>query len=234
MSAARLSTETRREQIAEAAVHIIHAQGLKGVRMESIARAVGVVPSALYRHFSGKDAVLDAVLDWLGRRLQGIVAEARSAESAPLAQLRSLLGRHARLIQRFQGIPRVLFSDSVQIENAGYKAKAYQILQDYLAQVAQMFRGAQDRGEIRADIAAETLSIMFLGLFQPAAVLWIMSDGAFDAEAHIERAWQVFFGGIDANLSRRSDEKIKSTVRVRSGVGGGRVSGVSRPAVQKR
>jgi len=235
MSAARLCTEIRREQIAEAAVRIIHAQGVKGLRMESIAREVGLVPSALYRHFSGKDAVLDAVLDWLGRRLQGIVSEARAAETAPLAQLKSLLGRHVRLIQEFQAIPRVIFSDSVQSGSAGQKAKAHQIIQDYLSQAARMFREAQKRGEVRRDIAADTLSAMFLGLFQPAAMLWLMSGGAFDAKAHIERAWRVFCVGIDAEISRRNDETSKTMGRDRAGVcGHGRASGVPRHAVPKR
>lgn len=235
MCAARLSTEIRREQIAEAAVRIIHAQGVKGLRMESIARQVGVVPSALYRHFSGKDAVLDAVLDWLGRRLQGIVTEARAADAEPLAQLKSLLGRHVRLVQEFQAIPRILFSDDVQSGNAGHKAKAHQNLRNYLAQIAEMFRAAQKLGEVRRDVAADTLSTMFLGLFQPAAMLWIMSGGTFDVEAHIERAWRVFCGGIDARVSRRSDETTKTVDRDRAGIGGrGRVGGVSRHAVPKR
>jgi len=36
------------------------------------------------------------------------------------------------------------------------------------------------------------LSVMFLGLVQPAAILWHVSDGGFDVTRQADRAWRVF------------------------------------------
>ena len=33
---------------------------------------------------------------------------------------------------------------------------------------------------------------MFLGLIQPAIILWLMSNGAFDVVRHTERAWRLY------------------------------------------
>ena len=39
---------------------------------------------------------------------------------------------------------------------------------------------------------------MFLGLIQPAVILWLISDGAFEVATHAERAWQIFSQTIQA------------------------------------
>lgn len=55
MSIERISTQTRREQIAEAALNLIASQGIAFLSMAVLARRIGVVPSAIYRHFDSKD-----------------------------------------------------------------------------------------------------------------------------------------------------------------------------------
>jgi hypothetical protein len=47
------------------------------------------------------------------------------------------------------------------------------------------------------------VSILFLGLFQPAAVLWYLSDGRYDVSRHIHQAWPVF---KEAIVSKGTEE----------------------------
>ncbi|HPO15944.1 MAG TPA: TetR/AcrR family transcriptional regulator [Candidatus Hydrogenedentes bacterium] len=196
MARKKLDTEVRQEQIAEAAMQVIQVHGLKGFSVERIAQHVGIVPSAIYRHFPNKGAVLDAALDLIHGHLLNMVAEARNSTSDPLDQLHGLLLRHIRLAQQFQAIPRLLFSDHVYFGNPARKAKMFGIFKDYLGQVAQLAKEAQREGKIRKDIPPDTFSAMFIGLFQPAAMLWYMSDGSFDATRHCDRAWRFLCEGI--------------------------------------
>ncbi|HEY6572448.1 MAG TPA: helix-turn-helix domain-containing protein, partial [Candidatus Eisenbacteria bacterium] len=62
MRTRKLATEVRRDQIAAAALQIIAAHGVRGLSLAAVARRVGLVPSAIYRHFAGKDEILDATL----------------------------------------------------------------------------------------------------------------------------------------------------------------------------
>src|SRR5258705_1160849 len=50
-----------RYQITEVALHIYAARGPQGLTMRRIAGALGVRPSALYRHFESKAAIVEAV-----------------------------------------------------------------------------------------------------------------------------------------------------------------------------
>ncbi len=36
-----------------------------------------------------------------------------------------------------------------------------------------------------------TVSVMFLGLIQPAALLWHLSEGGFDVTQHVDGAWNL-------------------------------------------
>lgn len=53
----------RQEQILDTTLEIIAEKGLAGVNTSEIAQRIGIVPSALYRHFENKDALIDALLD---------------------------------------------------------------------------------------------------------------------------------------------------------------------------
>lgn len=50
-----METELRREQIGQAAMDIVAIHGVRGLTNKRVAKVVGIVPSALYKHFKSKD-----------------------------------------------------------------------------------------------------------------------------------------------------------------------------------
>jgi AcrR family transcriptional regulator len=60
----------RRQEIVEAAIAIADKGGLDAVSMRTVADQVGVTPMALYRHFDGKVALLDGMVERLVTSLQ--------------------------------------------------------------------------------------------------------------------------------------------------------------------
>lgn len=65
----KLGTYVRKKQIVQAALSLVSSHGLKGLSVAGIASRVGLVPSAIYRHFKNKDQVIDAILDLIRERL---------------------------------------------------------------------------------------------------------------------------------------------------------------------
>lgn len=199
MSAMKLDTEIRQEQITQAALSLIASDGLKGLSVAKIAHRVGIVPSAIYRHFKSKDEVIDGVLDFIRDRLLGNVDAVCAETREPLERLRLLLMRHVKLIRENQAIPRIIFSEDVYGGHPDRRAKVYRIIWDYLNQVGELIGQGQKEGRMRSDINTETAALMFLGIIQPAAILWHMSNGLFDITKHTERAWEIFIKVIEAN-----------------------------------
>ncbi len=192
MCAEKLETEIRQDQIAQAALSLIGSHGLKALSVARVARQVGLVPSAIYRHFENKEQLVGSVLDLIHDRLCANVEAVHAEVADPLEQLRRLLMRHIRLIRENQGIPRVVFSEEMCVGHPERRAKVYRIVSDYLQRVAGLIREGQKAGRIRSDVDAAVVAVMMLGLVQPAAILWQVSDGAFDVTRQAKQSWRVF------------------------------------------
>ncbi len=191
MRAPKTKTEIRREQIAQVALALVARHGLRAMNLAALAGEVGVVPSAIYRHYPSKEAVLDAVLDLIRRRLLENVENVRRDFISARDRLDQLLRRHVDMILHNQGIPRVVFSEEIFGGPPTRRRQVYQVIEDYLDRVANLVREGQERGEFRPGPPPETVARMFLGLVQTASVLRLMSDGAFDAARYRESAWEL-------------------------------------------
>jgi len=196
MSDQKLDTEVRKEQIAEAALGLLAGQGLGRLSIAAVARRVGLVPSGIYRHFSGKDEMLEAVLAMLERRIGEILEAAEQATPDPLEQLRRVLMGHVRFIREGRAIPRMIFADDGEKFSPAIRARVIEILQGYMGRVADLIARGQQQGTIRPELDPQTLALMFFGIVVPAGILWHLTDGGFDATKHGERAWQVFSEAI--------------------------------------
>jgi len=192
MSINKLNTEVRREQIAQAAMNLMNTTGMKGLSIARVAKRVGLVPSAIYRHFEGKDQVIDAVLDVIFDRLMTNVSKACKATIDPFERLKLILTRHISLILENHAIPRIIFSEEVYGTNMDRKAKLNRKISRYLAEIGKIIQQGQRENRIRNDVDSDTISVMFLGIIQPAAILWHISNEAFDAAKHAEIAWRIF------------------------------------------
>jgi AcrR family transcriptional regulator len=203
MAPSKRNTATRRRQIAEAALDIVSREGLRGLRIAALARRIGVVPSAVYRHFRGKGEVLDALLEHIRGRLARNVEEARRAEADPVERLRALLFFQVAAVREISCLPRLVFAGEVW-EGSGPRDRLRPLLEGFLAGVGGLFRDAQRAGRVRRDVRPREFAAMFLGLFQPSAVLWHATGGAFDMNRQADRAWKVFFDGIRPPRRARS------------------------------
>ncbi len=192
MRAQKTESELRQQQIVEAALELIGSEGINALSIAGIAARVGIVPSALYRHFKGKDEVLDAVLELLQCRLADSVSRVREETKDALPRLQSLLMRHARMLSENRAIPHVVFSDGVYTGRPERKAKVAGIILDYLKKIEQILEEGQQEGAIRDDVVPATAAVMFLGMILPAAVLRNVTEGRFDMIANAENAWPVF------------------------------------------
>ncbi len=192
----KMETGIRQEQLAQAALALIAAHGLEGLSVARVASRVGLVPSALYRHFSGKGELVDAVVGLIRERLHGNVAAVMTQTPDALERLRLLLMAHVRVIRENEGILRVIFSDELHHGHPDRKDRVYEMVGSYLKRIAAIVSEGQRTGRIRRDLDAGTISVMFLGLLQPASILWHLSDGKFDVTRHVRKAWPILSAAI--------------------------------------
>ncbi len=199
MAEAKLDTEIRREQIAEAALGLVAGQGLRGLNIAALARRVGLVPSGIYRHFKNKDEIISAVFDHVERRLLANVEAARQENADPLKCLKGVLMRHIRFIREGRAIPRIIFSDDVHAGNPMHRQHVIRVLTRYISQVGEIVSLGQSQGQIRKDIDVQTIALMLFGIVVPAGILWHLTDGGFNVTRHAQQSWQLFAAAVVNN-----------------------------------
>ena len=82
---------SRRIEILDAAAILFARHGYHGVSIEDLGSAVGISGPALYRHFSGKEALLATLLLDISSRLRASAADVVTTANAPAAALDALL-----------------------------------------------------------------------------------------------------------------------------------------------
>ncbi len=197
MTAKKQSTRVRREQIARAALALVGTQGLRGLTLAAVAHRVGLVPSAVYRHFAGKDEIIDAALALIQEGLLEFVRSVREETSDAVSRLDKLLMRHVRMISENRGIVQIVFSQDFGDGHADRRARLYRGVCRYLKEVSGIIREGQAVGRIARDVDPDAAAVLFLGLVHPPALLWQMSEGEFDVAHQARRAWPLFARAIE-------------------------------------
>ena len=88
---ARQSTKSAQDWIV-AGMAVLGEQGADAVRVEPLARALGVTKGSFYWHFRDRDALLRAMLEhWQGFATQAIIDRIDALGGTPAARLRALV-----------------------------------------------------------------------------------------------------------------------------------------------
>lgn len=198
MALQKLETEVRRKQIVQAVLNLIATQGLKRLSVGAVARRVGIVPSAIYRHFKSKDEMVDAAFDFVRARALEHLNRICAEEPKALDRLERLVMLHVQMVRELQALPRIVFSEGHYADAPERRARAYELLRGMHARLEEIVRAGQEAGEIRADLDARAVAVMTWGLLPPAVILWHMSDGRFDVTRHTEKAWRILRAAIAA------------------------------------
>jgi TetR/AcrR family transcriptional regulator, fatty acid metabolism regulator protein len=187
----KLSTDIRKEQLIRGVLKVIARDGTKRLSVASVSREIGLVPSALYRHFHSKDQMLSAVLDYIIGRIQHNFHEVCEETEEPLLRMQRFLQRQLKLIRESPAIPTVVFAQGLFSEDPNRRKKIFDVLNQFRHRLATMVKMGQKAGTIRNDISAETVVLLWVGIIQPAALLYYLSNGHYDLELHGRKAWKL-------------------------------------------
>lgn len=189
--ARRLDGEIRKKQIAEAALTLA-AEGLKAVTVENVARLVGIVPSALYRHFKNKSEILDAVQGLLQSKIMNNAKLALEETSSPIDALERFLVRHVRLILDNPGLTRIIFADEITSSEPGRRKKMRGVQEKFFGAVTTIIVQGQAGGTIRTDADPTDLTYMYFGMLLPPMYRHHLTDRRFDLLGQATRNWNLF------------------------------------------
>ena len=184
----RKSTEVRKEEIVRAALAIVEQRGLDKLNINDIAAKIELVPAAIYRHFTGREEIVAALIEYIDKRLRNNLSQVDIVTGTPMAKLKALFELHVALLKEEAAIPRVLYYILSSDRTPDLKASMLSAVGFYVQQVKKLLIQGQQQGEVSPDIDVMAAAMMFLGMVQPLAIMSQVNKEVLDRYPH--KLWQ--------------------------------------------
>lgn len=196
MAAERLDAEIRRDQIIQAAMDLVATHGIKGLTVTKVAEMVGVVPSALYKHFKNKGKIIDVLLDLIEARMQVLLKDTKEKSGTELEFFRRLYFAEVAIVFQFSAAPVIFFSSEVLGGKTVRRSRLKQIAQRFFGELVKIIEKGQVSGAFRKDIAAKNLALFFVGITDQITMPTQFLEGEVNLRQHSEIAWNSFVEAV--------------------------------------
>lgn len=164
--AKHLPAEERRAVTVEAVVQLAAEQNPTEITTAAIAKHMGVTQGALFKHFPTKDAILQAVMEWVGQRLLARVEKVMHSASSPLAAIEAVFTAHVEFVAEHPGVPRMLFGELQRAEMTVAKRMAQTLLKRYGEHLGHLIDKGKATGELSATLDTAAASNLLIGMIQ--------------------------------------------------------------------
>ncbi|MCB1625741.1 MAG: TetR family transcriptional regulator [Pseudomonadales bacterium] len=136
----------------------------------AIAQRMRLTQGALFRHFPNKDAMWQAVLEWLSGELLTRTETAAANVPTALDALQAIFMSHIELVMQRPGIPRLLFGELQRADDTLAKRVARSVMTRYGERLERLVTRGQHEGEIDQSVDSAVASTMFIGMVQGLVV----------------------------------------------------------------
>ncbi len=188
------TTELRKEEIIEAALGLVEQSGIDSLSIADIANAINLVPSAIYRHFQSKEAIIQSIIEYVGKILNKNILYVLKNERETQKRLKLLLDFHFQFVGGKRIIPQILFSVLGSNKNLFLKQEMVAITLGYVEAIKNIIAEGQSKDEIAADIDPNSAALLFFGLIQPQVIFNQNSNAPI--ENYQDTSWQIYWKGI--------------------------------------
>lgn len=161
-----LPAEERRAATVEAVVALAAKQNPSEITTLAIAQHMGVTQGALFKHFPTKDAILQAVMEWVAERLLARLDKAAETAATPLAAIEAMFMAHAAFVVEHPGVPRMLFGELQRAEQTAAKRMAQTLIHRYGERLQRLLEEGKAAGELAAALDTEAAVTLLIGMLQ--------------------------------------------------------------------
>ena len=161
-----LPADERRAVTVEAVIELAAEQNPSDITTAAIAKKMHLTQGALFRHFPSKDAIWQAVMEWVAERLMSRVDQAAQAAATPLAALEAVFMAHIEFVVAHPGVPRMIFGELQRPADSVVKRMVRTMLARYGEHLAALIEEGKSRGELDAEIDTAAASTLFIGTIQ--------------------------------------------------------------------
>jgi len=174
-SGTRLPAAKRRETTVQAVLDLAAVQNPAEITTTAIAEQMHITQGALFRHFATKDAIWQAVIEWVTQRMLARVEAASRTAKSPLEALETIFMAHIESHVRHAGVPRIIFGELQRAEDTLAKRMVRKFMGQYVVKLQAFIEQGKVAGEIDREVDAKAAATMFVGMIQGLVVQSLVS-----------------------------------------------------------
>lgn len=166
-----MPAHSKRGQIIESGLELVHREGFASSGVAAIAAAAGAPKGSFYNHFESKEAFGVAVLDKYFDEVRGELDEVLTAPGTPLERIH----RYFQLLREGsigEGFARGCLIGNLSAEaspaSPAIRAHLRELLGQWRDAIATVIGQAQREGQARRDVPARTLAALLIDAWQGA------------------------------------------------------------------
>ena len=198
-----LPADERRAATVEAVVALAATQNPSDISTTAIAQQMQLTQGALFRHFANKDAILQAVMEWVSERLLARIDAAAAGIDSPRVALQAMFMAHVGFVAAHPGVPRIIFGELQRTGHTLPKQLVQTLVSNYSARLHQRISQGQAQGELRADLDVQAATTLFIGTVQGLVMQSLITGDMARMCDDAPRVFAIYQRGIDASQESR-------------------------------
>tara|TARA_R110001583_G_scaffold195534_1_gene375603 strand:+ start:31234 stop:31842 length:609 start_codon:yes stop_codon:yes gene_type:complete len=161
-----LPADERRAVTVESVVTLAGSQNPSEITTAAIAKHMNLTQGALFRHFPNKEAIWQAVMEWVAERLLARIDRAAQGIESPLAAMEAMFISHVEFVIEHPGVPRMMFGELQRAESTPAKRMVQTLIERYGERLHRLIDTGKARGEIPASLDNAAAATLFIGTVQ--------------------------------------------------------------------
>jgi AcrR family transcriptional regulator len=178
-----MTTETisdRQLEIIEAAGKILSASGISGLTIKNLAKEMKFSESAIYRHFTSKEEIIIALLEYLAQSMDERYTNAIKSEQSPEEKFRTLFQNQFSFFNKNPHFVVAVFSDGLLEESLRINEAISKIMSVKIKHLMPIITEGQQKNIFTNSITSEELIHIVMGTFRLQMYKWRVSNFQFD------------------------------------------------------
>lgn len=194
--AKHLPAEERRAATVEAFVELAATQNPSDITTTAIAQHMEVTQGALFRHFPSKDAILQAVMEWVAEQLLARIDRAAQGHATAAAALYAMFMAHADFVTDHPGVPRMMFGELQRAGETLPKRMVQTLLTRYGERLRRLMEEGRQRGELDPALDAGAAATLFIGTIQGLVMQSMLAGDVGRIRRDAPRVFAIYQRGI--------------------------------------
>ncbi|MBK8831299.1 MAG: TetR/AcrR family transcriptional regulator [Saprospiraceae bacterium] len=185
-----ITISDRQLEIIEAAGKILTASGISGLTIKNLAREMKFSESAIYRHFTSKEEIIIALLEYLAMSMDDRYTHAISSTQSPEEKFTTLFQNQFAFFKKNPHFVVAVFSDGLMEESQRINETILKIMGVKLKHLMPIILEGQQKKVFTNAIASEELMHIVMGTFRLQMFKWRVANFQFDISTNGEKMIQ--------------------------------------------